>query len=378
VVDALAFLAESAETPLRVPVGQRGGMRQLMWGGEADGFSMVVDMVGVPQYESGEGKERHQYSLGLTAEQGGFYVHSESLLYGAVKAHRGVWGHPPVFARDYGMVTVLMDPLDDSGVLEPREVQVAADETALYALRDPRAYFVLNHLRRYISGFNIHNGFELIALRQPYDPSSRTWPDTRLQPDGANMVGVVGRLMTDVDFGEAWEEFWLWVTLAYPYCDKVGVADVGSGALQALQWREYEHKTALSAGQLSDGVLRFLCLAVLCASPEPPPLVAIDEPEIGLHPGLLPLVAAMLEALSERTQVLVITHSPQLLSGFRSIDCIRVISKDEEGAHAHRPGDSKALRAMLEPTIGASLGQLFESGELEIPRPVDDDAEGEH
>jgi predicted ATPase len=256
------------------------------------------------------------------------------------------------------------------------EVQVAPDETSLHALRDPRAYFVLDHLRRYLSGYAVYHEVSLSALREPYDSFSKTSPDTALRPDGANLVGVVARLKMDISLGDASAQFREWVRQAYPECDDVGVRDVGSGSLLALQWREYGREP-LHAGQLSDGVLRFLCLAALCASPEPPPLVAIDEPEIGLHPGLLPLVAAMLETLSERTQVLVITHSPRLLSGFSDIGCIRVISKDEDGAHAHRPGDSKALQEMLKPTVGATLGELFESGELEVPRDPMGDAEGE-
>jgi len=77
--------------------------------------------------------------------------------------------------------------------------------------------------------------------------------------------------------------------------------------------------------------------------------------------------AELAEGCHTLPQVIVITHSPQLLSGFSDIECIRVTSKDEDGVHVHKPADSKALKTMLEPVIGETLGSLFESGELEIP-----------
>ena len=63
-------------------------------------------------------------------------------------------------------------------------------------------------------------------------------------------------------------------------------------------------------------MLRFLCLGTALLSPLAPRLVAIDEPEAGLHPRLLPIVADMIKTASERTQVLVTAHSPDLLNRF--------------------------------------------------------------
>jgi predicted ATPase len=72
-----------------------------------------------------------------------------------------------------------------------------------------------------------------------------------------------------------------------------------------------------SAADLSDGTLRFLLLLTILATPDPPPLIAIDEPESGLHPSMLPIIAEFAAAAAKRTQVILSTHSPEMLDAFR-------------------------------------------------------------
>ena len=95
-----------------------------------------------------------------------------------------------------------------------------------------------------------------------------------------------------------------------------------------------------------------------------PDVLLLDEPEAGLHPSLLPIVADMIKTASERTQVLVSTHSPDLLSCF-DLDDIAVMARDEARAIWRRPRNRATLRKMLESVAGETLGDLHRSGELE-------------
>jgi predicted ATPase len=70
----------------------------------------------------------------------------------------------------------------------------------------------------------------------------------------------------------------------------------------------------IPATRLSDGTLRFLAMAALLLMPAPPPLICIEEPELGLHPDALSLVAELLVSASARTQLIVTTHSDALVS----------------------------------------------------------------
>jgi predicted ATPase len=106
-------------------------------------------------------------------------------------------------------------------------------------------------------------------------------------------------------------------------------------------------------------------LAAALLNPTPPPFIAVDEPESGLHPRLLPVVADMIKTASERTQVVVTTHSPDLLNRF-AIDDVAVMSRGEASNTSwHRPADRKTLVEMLKDVVGETLGDLHRSGELE-------------
>jgi Predicted ATPase len=97
---------------------------------------------------------------------------------------------------------------------------------------------------------------------------------------------------------------------------------------------------------LSDGLLRLLCWTVVCHLPEPPRLVCLDEPDLGLHAGVLPSLAAMFRELATRTQVLLATHSSEFLKHF-SLDEIAVMSLGEKGPRFIKPANSDVLRASL-------------------------------
>ena len=69
----------------------------------------------------------------------------------------------------------------------------------------------------------------------------------------------------------------------------------------------------IPAIRLSDGTLRYLCLLAVLCDPEPPSLVCIEEPELGLHPDILPKVADLIKEFSKRSQIIVTTHSDILV-----------------------------------------------------------------
>ena len=78
------------------------------------------------------------------------------------------------------------------------------------------------------------------------------------------------------------------------------------------------HKNPIPLEGASDGTLRLVAYNILLNQPELPPLIAIEEPERNLHPGALKEIAYVLERLAERTQVIITTHSSQLLDTFSS------------------------------------------------------------
>lgn len=133
------------------------------------------------------------------------------------------------------------------------------------------------------------------------------------------------------------------------------------GGTVQLFIREEGLEKPISAMRLSDGTLRYLCLLAILCHPEPPPLICIEEPETGLHPDILPTIAELMIEASQRTQLIVTTHSDILVSAFSEIpEAVLVCEKDEDGTHFKRLEKDK-LKEWLDEY---SLGDLWLKGEI--------------
>ena len=122
-----------------------------------------------------------------------------------------------------------------------------------------------------------------------------------------------------------------------------------------LEWQDiYSEKTFLPS-QLSDGSLRFICMATLLLQPELPKVILLDEPELGLHPSAITILAGLLLKASTRSQVIVSTQSVSLVNEFDS-ESIIVVEKHERETVFKRL-DSKVLESWLDEY---SLGDLWD------------------
>lgn len=182
----------------------------------------------------------------------------------------------------------------------------------------------------------------------------------KLDDDGANLVPVLHTLYTGnrefkgaIDEGMRagfGEEF-----------DRLEFQPAAAQQIQlAIQWKSSAEP---HAGQdLSDGTLRFLFLLTALAHPSPPPLVAIEEPDAGLHPSMLSIIAEFAEAASQRTQVVLTSHSPAFLDTFTAMSPAVTLCHWADGQTHLYTLDAVRLKAWLE---RYRLGHLFTSGELE-------------
>jgi predicted ATPase len=128
-----------------------------------------------------------------------------------------------------------------------------------------------------------------------------------------------------------------------------------------LQWRHKKSDQYFDASSLSDGTLRFIVLATLFLQPEKyrPSLILVDEPELGLHPYAIEMLAALIRQASASTQVIVSTQSSLLLDHFKPEDVL-VANRVNGGTEINRL-ESSQLKKWLE---DYSLGQLWEKNEF--------------
>jgi predicted ATPase len=126
-----------------------------------------------------------------------------------------------------------------------------------------------------------------------------------------------------------------------------------------LAWRQIDSEYIFDVSQLSDGSLRFICLATALLQPDPPATIIIDEPELGLHPYALNLLGALVRSAATRMQVILSTQSVPLLNEFELEDLIVV--EREDGVSTFKRLSSKDFEQWLE---NYTIGELWEKNIL--------------
>lgn len=126
-----------------------------------------------------------------------------------------------------------------------------------------------------------------------------------------------------------------------------------------LEWQEKGTDSYFTASALSDGTLRFICLATLLLQPTLPPLVLLDEPELGLHPAAITLLSSLLASASTRTQVIVATQSVTLVNQFEPSE-VWTVDREEHQSVFRRLSETK-MEGWLE---DYALGELWEKNVL--------------
>ena len=122
-----------------------------------------------------------------------------------------------------------------------------------------------------------------------------------------------------------------------------------------------EREYSIPATRLSDGTLRYLCLLAILCHPDPPPLVCLEEPELGLHPDVLPNLAKLMLSASERCQLIVTTHSDILVDALTETPESVIVCEKQDGRTRMQRLDSKELTQWLDKY---RLGQLWLKGEI--------------
>jgi len=184
-----------------------------------------------------------------------------------------------------------------------------------------------------------------------------------LHPDAGNLAAVLLR-MRNGDRGR-YQRIVRTVKQVAPFFREFVLEPELAPDRVRLRWQQEGSDTVLPADALSDGTLRFICLATLLGQPELPGVIVLDEPELGLHPFAIVQLAGMLRAASQESQVLLATQSVTLMNQFELGDLIIVERRD--GASVFERPDPSRLSEWLEEY---SLGELWEKNLLGgRPRP---------
>lgn len=350
----LELISVSAQGRLGKYIQSLGGMDPIVWDGVATSIKFSMETV---LNEGDLGPETYVLELARLGAGSSYKVEKERLI-NSYKFKQGVENNPFKFLERTGRRSLFFDQTEHT--FNTPEEFVSDEESLLSLASGP---FINNRLippfQKQLASIAVYHDLHTnkdATIRQP----AIARMERRVDPDGQNLISVLHTLYTsdrdfknDINaamqaaFGDDFEE------LVFPPASDQRIQ-------LRIRWKSLKREQ--SAAELSDGTLRFLFLLTVLASPSPAPIIAIDEPETGLHPSMLPLVAEYAVDASTRSQVILTTHSPQFLDAFLVTRPTTTVAKWQDGETTLKTVQGEDLDYWLKEY---SLGALFKSGELE-------------
>jgi len=342
-IEVLALL-RAAPIRLPQPIKDLGGIREWIWKGPDGPKEAVIDAV----LDYPEGKQPLRHVLEVTEHGERFEVADERIE--NEQAWEGRDG--PYFYYRFQRGNPVLNELSEEHRGLRRE-NVKPEESILSQVRDPERYPVLHWLQERYEQILLYRDW-WFGPRAPWRRAqSAQERGDYLREGGENLAPVLSNIRL-----RAKGDLLLSLKKLFAGIEDVHVT-VDSGNVN-LFLRESGNRE-IPASRLSDGTLRYLSLLAILLHPDPPPLVAIEGPELGLLPAIWPHVAELLVSASRRMQLVVTTHSRMLVDALTDYPTSVIVCSKENGQSSFERLDAIALEAWLDKY---TLGQLWSMGEL--------------
>ncbi len=232
--------------------------------------------------------------------------------------------------------------------------EVSFSQSILAQRGKPNQYSEMAFLARQYSNVRLYGDWTFGHASPARIPRKTDERNDHLLPDSRNLALMVNKLQANPGLKRRIAEF---LGKFIDGATGVGVHIEGGTAQLYLE----EGSFSVPATRLSDGTLQFISLLVVLLDPVPPPLICIDEPELGLHTDALVVIGELLIEASKRTQLIVTTHSDVLLDAMSEQPDSVVVCQRDRGETQMRRLDPKRLSRRLEEQ---TLGELWSSGEI--------------
>jgi predicted ATPase len=346
-IEAIALM-RAAPRDYRDVVRRGGGMREWLWKGDPEASGHMAWVVVNPV-----GSQPLRHDLAFQAVGQNFGLAQESVR---SSQNNDLQESPEVFYHyAQGQPTIRVQA--GSGAIyrniDPSSLDL--DRSILAQRRDPDSYPEFSNLASNYERIRIYREWMFGRSAIFRNPQQADLPNDVLAEDFSNLGLFLNRLKTR--HPAATRAILEGLTDLYDGLTDFNVLIEG-GTVQVFFT---EGEFVIPATRLSDGTLRYLCLLAILCDPNPPPLICIEEPELGLHPDVLPKLADHLLAASRRTQLIVTTHSDVLVDAMSEQPESVVVCEKQDGATSMTRLAADELQAWLEKY---RLGELWIRGEL--------------
>ena len=341
-IEAISLL-KATPRDLTAPIRAGGGIHDWIWRGDPRASSAHIEVI----INNPRGSSALRYCLGF-AEMGQQFELTEERI---ENKEKDLFHSMPYYELQYGRATLSYRGEKQHQL---RQEEINPQQSILAQRKDPNQYPELTWLGETFGRMRLYRESSFGRRTPPRQPQQADLPNDFLLEDGKNLGLVLNRLKREPKV-----KVQILETMRQLY---EGVIDldvsIEGGTVQVFA---QEGSIMVPATRLSDGTLRFLCLLAILCHPNPPPLVCIEEPELGLHPDVLPVLSDLLREASQRCQLIVTTHSDMLVDTLTDTPESVVVCEKHDGKTEMHRLDKADLAEWLK---RYSLGELWTRGDL--------------
>lgn len=338
-------LLRSTPEHLLKPIREGGGVRDWLWKGAKGTPNASLELV----VENLRASQKLRYTLSFTAVNQRFEIVDERIE-GESPTDENCQKPYCYYHFNSGRPTLNVN--GNRRALRQEDVDI--EKSILSQRRDPDQYPEISFLAQKFGSIKIYREWSFGRHTIPKLPQKADLPNDILEPDASNLGLVLNRLRREPAVKQGLLKA---LKALYDGIDDYDV-QIEGGTVQVFF---QEGGFTVPATRLSDGTLRYLSLLSILCHPSPPPLICIEEPELGLHPDVLPTLADLMKDASERCQLIVTTHSDVLVDAMTDQpESVLVAEKTDSSTQLRRLNTSQ-LKPWLEKY---RLGQLWTRGEI--------------
>ncbi len=340
-------LLKSTPKDFAAEIGDSGGVAEWLWKGKSKS-KHVLASIRVKADPPGI-KKTIAYTLSFTRAGSQVRMQDER-----IENEKPDEGHDkPYLYFDFHGGHPVLNVAGRPRALKHEEIDL--QRSILSQRQDPDQYPEVTYLGRFFASFRLYRNWDFgpgSTIRDLYGAAQK---NDFLEEDVSNLGLMLNKLRSEP---ESKTELIRHLKMFY-----AGAEDILTpiqGGLIDLRIEE-GNGTTIPASRLSDGTLRWLSILTILLHPDPPPLVCIEEPELGLHPDMIQPLAKLLISASERMQLVVTTHSDDLIDELSGMPSAVIVCEKQGGSSVLRKLDSEELSEWL---ARYRLGELWRTGEI--------------
>ena len=356
-IEAIGLL-QASPVDLGLPIREGGGVMEWLWKGSKGNPTAEVNCT--IYYAEGRVALRHRISFTMVGQHLELVdeavedEHSDRARSEGVRFYyRYQKGHPVI--RAYSRQKEKGNRRIRTGRRLRRD-DLEINQSILSQRKDPDQYPEITYLGNQYSKIRLYREWNIGRYTPPRLPQKADLPGDFLIEDASNLGLVLNNLEHK---GEVWNLLLERLKQFHEPIKNISTKIEG-GAVQVFLHENGLHQP-IPATRLSDGTLRYLCLLSILCHPSPPPLVCIEEPELGLHPDILPTLAELLMDASQRTQLIVTTQSDILVDALSETPETVLVCEKYDASTAMKRLQKEGLSEWLKKY---SLGELWRMGEI--------------